>query len=110
SRVARARIRLLADSGFFSGKLVSDLDQAGYGYIVLCPKAKLYLPLAQKAGFQEMSFGWAVAEFRFQPRRWEAEHRFIMGRRPVPEDPEEAQQLRLVKVGWFVYSAFVANL
>src|SRR6266487_1838037 len=110
SRVARSRIRLLADSGFFSGKLVSDLDQAGCRYIVVCPKAKLYLPLAQKAGFQEMSFGWAVAEFRFQPRRWEAEHRFIMVRRPLPEDPEEAQTLSPLKAGRFAYSAFVTNL
>ena len=109
-RVARSRIRLLADSGFFSGKLVGDLDQAGCGYIVVCPKAKLYLPLAQKAGFQEMSFGWAVAEFRFQPRRWEAEHRFVIVRRPLPDDPEEAQQLSLLKVGRFAYSAFVTNL
>jgi hypothetical protein len=70
AQVARSRIRLLADSGFFSGKLVGDLDQAGCGYIIVCPKAKLSLPLAQKAGFEEMSFGWAVAGFRFQPRRW----------------------------------------
>jgi len=110
SSVARSRIRLLADSGFFSGKLVGDLDQAGCGYIIVCPKAKLYLPLAQRAGFQEMSFGWAVAEFSCQPRRWQAEHRFIMVRRPLPEDPEEAQQLTLLKVGRFAYSAFVTNL
>ncbi len=110
ARVARSRIRLLADSGFFSGKLVGDLDQAGCGYIIVCPKAKLYLPLAHKAGFQEMSFGWAVAEFDFKPRRWEIEHRFIIVRRPLPEDPEEAQQLSLLKVGRFAYSAFVTNL
>ena len=109
-RVARSRIRLLADSGFFSGKLVNDLDQAGCGYIIVCPKAKLYLPLAQKAGFQEMSFGWAVAEFRFKPRRWKVEHRFVVVRRPLSEDPEEAQQLTLLKVGRFAYSAFVTNL
>jgi hypothetical protein len=110
SQVARSRIRLLADSGFFSGKLVGDLDQAGCGYIIVCPKAKLYLPLAQKTGFEEMAFGWAVAEFRFQPRRWATEHRFIMVRRPLPEDPEEARQLTLLKVGRYAYSAFVTNL
>jgi DDE family transposase len=110
SHVTRSRVRLLADAGYFSGKLVSDLDQAGCGYIIVCPKAKLYLPLAQKAGFQEMSFGWAVAEFRFKPRRWDLEHRFVMVRRPLPEDPEEAQQLTLLKVGRCAYSAFVTNL
>jgi hypothetical protein len=110
SQVAVARIRVLADAGFFSGKLVGDLDQGGYGYIIVCRKAKAYLPLAQKAGFQEMTFGWAVAEFKFQPRGWNADHRFIMVRRPLPEDPEEAKQLTLFKVGRYAYSAFVTNL
>ena len=110
SQVAVARIRVLADAGFFSGKLVGDLDQGGYGYIIVCRKAKSYLPLAERAGFQEMAFGWAVAEFRFKPRGWAAEHRFIMVRRPLPEDPEEAKQLTLFKVGRYAYSAFVTNL
>jgi hypothetical protein len=110
SHVAVARIRVLADAGFFSGKLVGDLDQRGCGYIIVCRKAKAYLPLAQKAGFQDMTFGWAVAEFRFKPRGWNAEHRFIMVRRPLPEDPEEAKQLTLFKVGKYAYSAFVTNL
>jgi len=110
THIARARIRLLADAGFFSGKLVGDLDQWGYGYIIVCRKAKAYLPLAQKAGFQEMSFGWAVAEFRFKPRGWKAEHRFVMVRRPLSEDPLEVNQLTLFKVGRYAYSAFVTNL
>lgn len=110
SSVARRRIRLLADSGFFSGRLVSDLDQAGCAYIIVCPKAKSYLPLAQKAGFAAMSFGWAVAEFDFKPRGWKERHRFVMVRRPLPEDPEEAQQLTLFQTGHYAYSAFVTNL
>jgi Transposase DDE domain group 1 len=109
-QLARSRIRLLADSGFFSGKLVGDLDQEGCGYIIVCPLAKRYLPMAQRAGFKEMSHGWAVAEFDFNPRRWEREHRFIIVRRPLPEDPEEAQQLTLLKLGRFAYSAYVTNL
>jgi hypothetical protein len=110
AHIAHARIRLLADSGFFSGKLVGDLDEGSYRYIIVCRKAKVYLPLAQKAGFKEMSFGWAVAEFRFKPRGWKDEHRFIMVRRPLPEDPEEAKQLTLFKVGRYAYSAYVTNL
>ncbi len=110
AQVARSRVRLLADAGFFSGKLVGDLDQAGCSYIIVCRKPKVYLPLAHRAGFQEMSFGWAVAEFRFKPRGWEAEHRFVMVRRPLPEEPEQAEQLTLLKVGRYAYSAFVTNL
>ena len=33
-----------------------------------------------------------------------------MVRRPLPEDPEEAQQLTLFKRGKYSYSAFVTNL
>lgn len=110
SHVAWSRVRILADSGFFSGKLVGDLDAAGLGYIIVCRKAKSYLPLAQKARFKEMAFGWAVAEFHFKPQKWKEEHRFIMVRRPLPEDPEEAKQLTLFKVGRYAYSAFVTNL
>lgn len=110
STIALSRVRLLADSGFFSGRLVDDLDQAGCGYIIVSRKAKSYLPMAERAGFKEMPLGWAVAEFRFKPQRWKAEHRFIMVRRPLPEDPEEAEQLTLFKRGRYSYSAFVTNL
>jgi hypothetical protein len=110
SAIARSRIRLLADSGFFSGKLVDDLDQVGCRYIIVCRKASSYLPMAERAGFQEMRFGWAVAEFRYQPQKWKEEHRFIMVRRPLPEDPEEAKQLTLFHQGDYSYSAFVTNL
>lgn len=110
STIARSRIRWLADSGFFSGRLVGDLDQAGCGYIIVSSKAKSYLPLAERAGFKEFSFGWAVAEFRFKPQRWATEHRFIMIRRPLPEDPQEAEQLTLFQAGRYSYSCLVTNL
>lgn len=110
STIARSRVRLLADSGFYSGRLVDDLDQAGCGYIIVCRKAKSYLPMAERAGFKEMPYGWGVAEFRFKPQRWKAEHRFVMVRRPLPEDPEEAEQLTLFKQGSYSYSGYVTNL
>ena len=66
--------------------------------------------MAHKAGFKERSSGWAVAEFRFKPRGWESEHRFVMVRRPLPEEPEQASQLTLLRVGRYAYSAFVTNL
>ena len=110
SHVAWSRVRILADSGFFSGKLVGDLDQAGCGYIMVCQKHKVYLQMAHRAGFKEMSSGWAVAEFHFKPRGWPTAHRFVMVRRPLPEDPEEVRQLTLLKVGRYAYSGFVTNL
>ncbi len=110
SSIARSRIRFLADSGYFSGKLVEDLDQAGCGYIIVASKVKNFLPMAYRAGFKKMHFGWGVAEFNYKPQKWKADHRFIVVRRPVQDDPEQADQLTLLQVGRFKYSAYVTNL
>jgi len=31
-----------------------------------------------------------MAEFDYQPQKWKQSHRFVVVRRPVEEDPEEA--------------------
>ncbi|NLH72865.1 MAG: IS1380 family transposase [Verrucomicrobia bacterium] len=110
STVARSRVRVFADCGFFSGKLVNDLDQAGCGYTIVCRRAKDYVSMANSAGFKEMKFGWGVSEFWHQPQKWRKPHRFIVVRQPLPEDPQEAQQLTLFKSGRYSYSAYVTNL
>ena len=54
AHVARSRIRFLADAGFFSGRLVADLDQAGCGYTIVCRSYEAYHKMAEKAGFQDL--------------------------------------------------------
>ncbi len=110
AHIARSRIRFLADSGYFSGKLVEELDQAGCGYIIVASKVKNFLPAAHGAGFKSMHFGWGVAEFQYKPQKWKQPHRFVVVRRPVEEDPDAADQLTLLQVGRFKYSAYVTNL
>ncbi len=110
SHIARSRIRFLADAGYFGGSLVETLDQAGCGYIIVASKVKHFLAAAHHAGFQPMYFGWGVAEFEYKPQKWKQPHRFIVVRRPVEEDPDQADQLTLVQVGRFKYSAYVTNL
>jgi len=108
--IARSRIRFLADSGYFSGKLIEDLDQAGCGYIIVASKVKNFLPMAHRAGFKKMHFGWAVAEFDYKPQKWNHAHRFVVVRRPREEEPDEVDQLTLFEVGRFKYSAYITNL
>ena len=110
SHIARSRIRFLADAGYFGRSLVEDLDQAGCGYIIVASKVKNSLSAAHHAGFEPMHFGWGVAEFEYKPQKWKHAHRFIVVRRPVEEDPDPADQLTLVQVGRFKYSAYVTNL
>jgi hypothetical protein len=110
SHIARSRIRFLADAGFFSGKLVDDLDQLGCGYTIVCRSYESYHRMAEKAGFQNLKLGWGVAEFCHRPQKWKTEHRFIAIRRPLPVDPEEAKQLTLFTDKQYSYSILVTNL
>jgi hypothetical protein len=110
SHIARGRIRILADAGFFSGSLIDDLDQAGCRYAIVCRSYEAYHRMAEKAGFRDLKFGWGVAEFRHRPQKWRNEHRFIAIRRPLPIDSEEAAQLTLFKDTRYSYSILVSNL
>ncbi len=52
--------------------------------------------------------GIEVAEFRYQPTRWPRPYRFVVVRRPQPE--ESTDQLTLFKLGKYHYQVLVANL
>jgi hypothetical protein len=108
--LARSRIRVRGDAGFFGKRVVEFLDGAGAGYALV---AKEYPPIkaaAQSAHFHQLRSGWEVGEFRYQPGRWEHSHRFVVVRRPIPTDPEEAKQLTLFKDKKYAYHVLVTNL
>lgn len=108
--VPRSRIRFRADSELFCGKVAEFLDREGCGYAIV---AKLFPPIKRLAigcHFQELKNGWEVGEFQYQPYQWKAPHRFIVVRRPIPEDPVEAKQLTLFKHKKYAYHALVTNL
>lgn len=108
--IARRRIRFRMDSGFYSRGVVEFLDGKRCGYVIV---AKEYRPLkvrAQACRFQRLSNGWEVSEFRYQPPKWKEPHRFVVVRRPIPQDPVEAEQLTLFKDKVYAYHIFVTNL
>ncbi len=110
SSIARSRIRVRADSGFFGGKFIGSLENQGLGYVIV---AKEYRPIkerARAARFHKLKSGFEVAEFRYQAHGWPKARRFVVMRRPIPEDPVEAKQLTLFKDHRYGYSVFVTNL
>jgi hypothetical protein len=110
SQIPRSRIRFLMDAGFFSNYLMDDLEQERCGYTIVCRTYPAYLRLAEKAGFKNLHFGWGVAEFLHQPQTWKRQRRFVVIRRPLPVDSEEAAQLTLFKDKKYSYSVLVTNL
>jgi Transposase DDE domain group 1 len=111
STIARSRIRFRLDAGFYGRPVIEFIDGTGCGYVMA---AKQFGPLKRKARachFQALANGNEVAEFRDQVHfKWPKLHRFVVVRRPIPEDPVEAGQLKLFKDKKYVYHVFVTNL
>ena len=106
SSLAGSRVRVRADAGCFGRRLVEFLDTRGCGYTVV---AKEYAS-ARNCEFRKLRSGWEVGEFRYQPHRWKRPHRFVVVRRPIPQDPVEARQLTLFKDSKYAYHVLVTNL
>ncbi len=108
--IPRSRIRVRADSGFFSRKLIERLDQEGCGYVIVAKEYPTIKVRARSCRFKKLRNGWEVGEFQYQPHRWKKPHQFVVVRRPIPEDPIEAQQLTLFKDQKYAYHVLVTNL
>jgi hypothetical protein len=110
STIARSRIRVRADAGYFSGRFVRFLEKERLGYVIVAREYRGIKQHAQAARFRTLHFGWEVGEFHYTPTRWDRAHRFVVIRRPLPDDPVEARQLTLFKHKRYAYSVLVTNL
>jgi hypothetical protein len=108
--IARSRIRFRADAGFCGKRLVEFLDTQGVGYTIV---ARFYPTIKARAcncHFTRLGNGWETGCFRYQPYRWQRPHRFVVLRRPIPADMDEARQLTLFQDRKYVYHVLVSNL
>ena len=108
--IARARIRVRGDAGFFGKRVIECLDGAGVGYTIVAKEYGPIKALARSCRFQRLRSGWEVGEFAYQPSRWRYPHRFVVVRRPIPTDPVEAKQLTLFTDTKYAYHVLVTNL
>ena len=66
---------------------------------------------ARSCRFRALNNGWEVGEFKEKVHHtWKKEHRFVVVRRPIPQNEEEAEQLTLFKDKKYAYHVFVTNL
>ena len=101
-------IIIRADKGFYDRALVEWLEAKGAAFVIV---ARLTGPIKRRLShlrYTSPSSGVEVAEFRYQPTRWQRAHRFVVIRRPQPEEPTE--QLTLFKLGRYHYQVLVTNL
>jgi hypothetical protein len=90
-----------ADKGFYDHALIEWLEAHRARFVIV---ARLTAPIKRKLPhlqYVSPSRGIEVAEFRYQPLRWRQPYRFVVIRRPQPEEPTE--QLTLFKLGKYHY-------
>lgn len=110
SGLHRARVRLRADAGFFGGRLFGFLETHGCGYVVVAQQHSGIRRRALGARFRPRGQGWEVGSFVYRAWRWPKARRFVVVRRPLPDDPVEAAQLHLFCDRRYAYEVLVSNL
>ncbi len=109
--IARSRIRFRMDSGFYGRPVIGFLDGTGCQYVMVAREYPHLKARARGCRFQRLANEWEVGEFWDHVHHtWTKRHRFVVVRRPIPEDPTEARQLTLFKDRKYFYHVFVTNL
>jgi hypothetical protein len=102
------RVTIRADKGFYDHKTIEYLETQKVFFAIV---ARLTRPIQSKLStlsYQAHASGIETAEFYYQPTGWAKEYRFVVIRRPIPEDPLE--QLTLFSMGQYSYQVIVTNL
>lgn len=97
-----------ADKGFYDHKIIEWLEERKAHFVIV---ARLTRPIKRKLAhlrYACVKGSVEAAEFRYQPARWPHPYRFVVIRRPQPQEPSE--QLTLFKLGRYHYQVLVTNL
>lgn len=101
-------VRVRADGAFFDHKIIDFIEGKRAFYAIV---ARLTRPLKNRLPglrYRRISSGVWAAEFRYCPHGWPGPRRFVVIRRPVPEEP--SAQLHLFQMGGYSYQVLVTNL
>lgn len=102
------RIIIRADKGFFDHKTVEYLESKTARFAIV---ARLTPPIKRKlagCSYHRYASGIETAEFLHAIKSGHKEYRFIVIRRPIPDDPSD--QLSLFTLGKYSYQVIVTNL
>ncbi len=102
------QVSVRADGAFYDHKIIEFIEgnQAFYTIVAqLTPRLKNRLAGLR---YRRVSAGVWAAEFRYCPQGWSGTRRFVVIRRPVPEEP--SAQLHLFQMGGYSYQVLVTNL
>ena len=103
------RLRLRADSGFYSHELLTTLERDHVTYYIA---ARMTDPIKRELpglAYEALSDKWALAEFEYQADDWEQPRRMVVVReRLEPENPRN-DQFTLFHFAGYAYQVIVTN-
>lgn len=105
----RKRVFIRADKGFFDHEIVEKIEEDPSRLFAIA--AKLTTPIKRRLPslhYRRLAHGIETAEFFYQPVNWTKRYRFVVIRRPIPEEPTE--QLSLFSIGKYSYQVIVTNM
>ncbi len=100
--------RVRADGAFYDGLFRTWLEEHRARYVI---SARVTSPVKHRLSglrYRQVRRDVWTAEFRYCPQGWQRPARFIVIRRPVPEEP--SAQLHLFKMEGHTYQVLVTNL
>lgn len=101
-------VAVRADSEFYNRRFIEFIEGNGAKYVIVAP---LQHGLKSRLGglsYRRVSKGVFVAEFTYTPHGWGCPRRYVVIRRPVPEEP--SAQLHLFQMQGFTYQTLVTNM
>ena len=111
STIAKSRIRIRMDCGFYCWLIIKFLTDENYGFVIVAQVTnhiKMILPGLRFRIFNHQQ-KLAVGEFQYRPHGWKKPHRFVVMRYPLPPEPETRQRT-LLTIDRYEYHVFVTNL
>jgi hypothetical protein len=102
------RVIMRADKGFYDHRTIEYLESHHAFFAIV---AKLTQPLKRKlasVSYRTYASGIETGELWYQPTNWKKAYRFVVVRRPLPDDATE--QLSLFSLGRYSYQVIVTNL
>lgn len=102
------RLRMRADAAFYDGAFIQWVEERRIQYAIPVRVTRPIKHLLGGLRYHRVRQNVWTAEFRFQPQRWDQPRRFLVIRRPVPEEP--SAQLHLFQMKGYVYQILVTNM
>lgn len=101
-------VRTRADSGFYDGDFVQELESKHVGFAVV---ARMSGPIKKRLSalrYEVVNSQFSVSEFQYQPHKWKKLYRYVVLRRKVEKQKDE--ELTLFKMNQYAYTVIVTNL